>query len=168
MSFRLPNEITEVFDDSALSNFIEAPVSVTYLGTFVYSNLIFNADEDISRDLIIDNVLMEVNQVRNIVTTPVNGRNGTVKEYISDGDYQITARGMLVNPVNSFPEKDLELFLTICKLERVVEVSSKFLQFFDINDVVITNYRVSEKLGTRNEVPFELTMVSDQEITLDA
>ena len=34
--------------------------------------------------------IITINQEKNIVTTPLQGRDGTIKEYISDGDFTIS------------------------------------------------------------------------------
>jgi hypothetical protein len=64
---------------------------ISKLGTVVYSNIIFNAgvilDEngvaDNWLDFRIDDVLLSVSQSKKIVTTEIQGRDGTVKEYLS-------------------------------------------------------------------------------------
>lgn len=40
--------------------------------------------------LLFQEVVISVSQERNIVTTSLQGRDGTIKEYISNGDYGIT------------------------------------------------------------------------------
>lgn len=150
------------------------PIGVTYLGTPVYSNLIFlaeganignpttlNPDEG-KRDLRIDTVLMTVDQTKNIVKTAIQGRNGTVKEYISDGDYMINIKGAIVSPYPlQYPQDDVDLLIRYMKVNTQIGVASFFLQLFGISDIVIEKYRIAEKLGSRNEVPFEIDAISD-------
>lgn len=147
----------------------DQPIGKTYLGTPVYSNLIFNADPDTpeNRDLILNDIIMEVSQFRNIVTTPIAGRNGTVKEYISDGDYLISIKGAIVSPQsNVYPKSKIVALKNICRLEKEVAVSSNFLDVFDITYVVINDYTFSEKVGSRNEQPFTINMISDEPIEI--
>lgn len=144
-------------------------VGTSMLGTPVYSNLIFLADPDTpeNRDLRMDTILMYVSQFRNIIVTPVAGRNGTVKEYISDNDYDIEVRGLIVSEhPNVFPREEVEALKNICKLKKAVQVAGNFLEIFDISYAVITAYDIGEKLGSRNEVPFTLRMLSDDPIEI--
>ncbi len=93
----------------------DQPVAISLLGTNVYSNLIFDAgsyEKDGKttnfNSIQLDTVLINISQSKNIVTTALQGRNGTVKEYISDGDYVIQVSGMITSNVvimlSRFPE----------------------------------------------------------------
>ena len=42
---------------------------------------------------------MEISNTRNIVKTDIQGRDGSVKEFINNGDYQISIKGILSNDV---------------------------------------------------------------------
>ena len=75
------------------------------LGNPVYSNLVFDAkkytwgDNELDFEgITINTVLFTINQQKNIVKTQVQGRNTTVKEYIADGDFSITAVGQIISP----------------------------------------------------------------------
>ena len=78
----------------------------SYLGTPVFSNLDFiggsyknlQGEQIEYEDLRIDTVLFDVSQQKNVVTTEIQGRNGTIKEYISDGDFAINISGLIVQP----------------------------------------------------------------------
>jgi len=144
-------------------------ISKSFLGTPVFSNLIFNASEDTpeNEDLIIDTIILTVNQVKNIIKTPINNRPGTVKEYISDGDFQIDARGIIVSRENLvIPKEDVTALVNLMKVSKQLDVASNFLQLFSISSIVITDYRIAEKTGSRNEIPFKFTALSDEPIEL--
>lgn len=141
----------------------------SYLGTPVYSYLEFpeGAYETLRGERInydgvrINDVLLEVGMTRNIITTAIQGRNGTIKEYISDGDYNITVTGKIVNQNNSFPEIALNALKEICKVPETLLVNSPFLQYFDITACVVVDYRFSELEGFRNVVDFSMNLLSD-------
>lgn len=169
--FKLPVPLPSVNDLIQVRRYFfnpdpeDNPIAVSYLGTPVYSNLVFLPTSDISDRLRIDTVLMEVDQTKNIVKTDIQGRNGTVKEYISDGDYMVTIRGVIVSPYpNVFPREDIDLLIKYCQVTEQLPVSSFFLDLFGITDIVIDRYKISEKLGSRNEVPFEIMALSDYPI----
>jgi hypothetical protein len=150
----------------------------SYLGTPVFSPLEFLKTSGTSAEnsldvgeqrgnsetlLRIDTCLITVTQPRNIVKTPIQGRNGTVKEYISDGDFEVNIKGVIISPYPIvYPEDDVKLFIELMGLPKQIPVASKFLQMFSITDLVIENYNIAEKLGSRNEVPFEISAVSDK------
>lgn len=155
---------------------VEVPVSVSYLGTAVIDNLEFPAGQydDLEGNTIdypsirIDTVIIEVNKPRNIIKTAIQGRNGTVKEYISDGDYQINARGMISNPFNSFPLADTRDLRTILEVPQQLPVISLFLNdVFEVFEIVIEKYFIPQIEGKRNEVPFTFSASSDVPLDLE-
>jgi hypothetical protein len=139
---------------------------LSLLGTPVFSDL-WLKENDSDAGLRIDTVLFDVNQTRNIVTTAIQGRNGTVKEYVSDGDYQITVRGFLVeNSPYDYPAEQVRELLRLCRVQAAIQAVSPFLQLFQVYDVVITDYRLPQLEGFQNMQPFELVCISDTPIEL--
>lgn len=112
-------------------------------------------------------VLCTVNMTKNIVATPIQGRNGTVKEYISDGDYVINIKGLIVSPAQeSFPEVEFNVLKKYCDAPVEIPVASTFLNRFGIKSFVIQDYRFDQTEGMRNVQAFEINCLSDQPIEL--
>lgn len=175
MAFIIPpggiQNVTPQFFNIPEEEASDRPIKTTYLGTEVYSNLIFNADPDTpeNRDFVMDTVLMSITQNKLIKYTDVQGRQGRVKEHISLGDYQIDIRGSIVSEVPLvFPREALEALRNLCELPKQLAVSSSFLQIFSVSSIVVQRYRINEKKGSRNEVPFQITAYSDTPIELEA
>lgn len=139
----------------------------SYLGTPVFSLLEISTQDD-SKSLIIDTALLEVSQSKNIVKTAINGRNGTIKEYVSDGDYQINIKGVLVNNEDGYnrPTQLIQALIALCSVPESLKVASKFLQLFDVNNIVIDEFSFPQSEGFQNVQPFELTCSSDTDIRL--
>lgn len=134
------------------------------LGTPVYDALELEGQTGRIR---LETALMVVNMARNIVLTPLSGRDGTVKEYISDGDYQISVEGVLFGKNSyKFPVDPAKALIALCKEKASLKVYSEFLQFFDVQDIVITDYDVAQVRGSRSDVPFRLNLISDRPIEL--
>ncbi|MEI8137589.1 MAG: DUF6046 domain-containing protein, partial [Bacteroidota bacterium] len=74
----------------------------SYLGTYTFSNLSLT-DKSTGNTIVIDTALFNVTQTKNIITTSIQGRNGTVKEYISLGDYNVTIKGVLTGTNGLYP-----------------------------------------------------------------
>lgn len=155
-------------------------------GTPVYSNLEIPAGRytDLKGNTIqyegirIDTVMFDVNKERNIVRTQISGRNGTIKQYISDGDFVINCTGILtgrssssgksfsVSNVTGAPEEELRKLVAICSIPREIDVISEFLDFFGITTVVINAPSFAQKMGSRGEILFTLQMFSDTPVEL--
>ena len=144
-------------------------VTSKQLGTPIFDRLIFLAEgTGIGNiDLKIDEVILSVDQVKNIVRTPIQGRDGTVKEYISMDDYTISVSGILVDDLNPHrqPVEKIDLLRQFCELNAQFKVASKFLDLFGITSVVVESYRIAQNTGNR-QVPFRLELLQDEDIEL--
>lgn len=145
----------------------------SYLGTPVYSTLEFmqipgsqtaNSQSVSPSEVLlrIDTVILTVEQTKNIVKTSIQGRDGTIKEYIGLGDYIVSIEGEIVSPyLNFYPEDDVKLLVQVLEHPNRVDVANQFLLMFGITSLVIETYSISEKLGSRNSVPFRVNAISD-------
>jgi hypothetical protein len=154
----------------------------SYLGTPIFSWLTLHVEptslkgsfssNDISKAagllVKIDTALFDVSMSRNIITTPIQGRNGTVKEYVSDGDYQINIKGTLVskNP-NLYPELEVVNLVKLCKQPQEIGVVSPYLNsVFGIFHLVIQSYSFPMTEGYQNLQHFDLNCISDRSVEL--
>jgi hypothetical protein len=154
-----------------------APKRATILGTVVFDDITFPAGTYINNngdavnypELFLLSVQVVVNSQKNIIETPVAGLNGTVKEYISRGDYMISISGKITqSAVNAFPADDIDNFVEISEIEDAIPIESKLLnEFFNVFNVVLKKVSVSTIPGSINEVDVTIEAVSDIEIDLN-
>ena len=103
-----------------------------------------------------------ISQTRNIIRTPIQGRNGTVKEYISDDDYHIEIIGALVSPYgNVAPHYDLNNIVNLMKIQDEIIIVSDFITQFGISNCVIAGANFRQVPGMRNQIDFTMTIYSD-------
>jgi hypothetical protein len=115
-----------------------------------------------------DIALLEVSNPKNVVKTSIAGRNGTVKEYMSNGDYNVKINGSLFSQYeNTPPIQQLKDLRDICEAPVSITVDSNMLLFFNITYLVIENYTIKQREGTRNVVDFELICSSDTPFELN-
>ncbi len=118
-------------------------------------------------ELNVEDVLITVMNTKNIIETTLQGRNGTVKEYISDGDYTITISGKIYGKgMNNHPQDDVQKLHNICLAPQSIKVTSSFLKLFNVEDIVIKTYTIDQLEGIRNYQPFTLNCVSDYPLIL--
>ena len=167
---------------------VETPDFTSYLGTPIFDPFRFDAGQfnELGNvigppqgfdQLIIPSAIIEVTQSKNIIATAIQGRNGTVKQFVSDGDFSITISGVIIgknegNKVvdigNVYPDDDVKRLITICKVPDVLTITSTFLNdVFSIFQVVITDYNIPQKLASRDTQPFQISMLSDTPIDLN-
>lgn len=152
----------------------QPPMSI--LGTPVFSDLKLTSTrhidfalgpEDVSETVHLLWALVEVQQNKNIVKTKVQGRDGEVKEYISDGDYSITIRGAFADTFKkSYPKDAVKKLIRMCKVKEALKVTSEYLLMFDVHQLVIESFRFSQEEGKQNIQKFELHCSSDEPLIL--
>jgi hypothetical protein len=147
-----------------------SPKFISKLGTVVYSNIILNAgvilDEngvaDNWEDFRIDDVLLSVSQSKKIVTTEIQGRDGTVKEYIGLDDYQIQINGRLNGNYNQNPKELTRQLKIILSAGQPLEVTSWYLQNLDITDIVVKDFNFAQTEGEYSTQYFTINALSDK------
>lgn len=135
-----------------------APTSL--LGTPVFADVRFPRDG--KSDIILDTILVDVSQRKNIVTTPVQGRNGTVKEYISDGDYDVRIRGAIVNTgSNGYPYGAVRDLHDLLSRSEALSIVADYLRLYNIYSVVVMSFNFPQQEGYQNTQLFEIECISD-------
>jgi hypothetical protein len=119
-------------------------------------------------DFKVDSVLFDVTQQKQIIKTNIQGVSGSVKEYISKGDYQVTIRGVICDQNSSnYPSEQVNQLREFLEVETAVEVVSAFLNdVFNIFNLVIESYNFPQTEGFQNMQRFEIQAISDEPLTL--
>lgn len=117
-----------------------------------------------------DTALIEINQTKNIVRTSIAGTNGSVKEYMSEGDFIINLKGVIVGDVaNQRPDiNKLNSLVAYLKAPLSIPISCRFLEELQITSVVIESYKLGQREGARNIIDIEINMLSDSVIELSS
>ncbi|WP_233860992.1 DUF6046 domain-containing protein [Tenacibaculum piscium] len=119
----------------------------------------------------IEECILSVSQEKNIVTTPLQGRDGTIKEFISDGDYNITAEIAVSNynqiggdendqSAFDYPKEKLKALVSFLKLKDTIDVDSDFLKFFGIESAVVQSYNLVQETHS-NRQSLQIQLLSD-------
>lgn len=117
-------------------------------------------------DLVYDTVLITVDQPKNIVKTPIQGRNGTVKEYISDGDYSVNIRLIIIGQNGVMPLQEISDLKKVLDAPVAISVNSRYLQNLGVDNLVVEGYNIPQIEGGYSIQPVEIRCLSDQPIEL--
>ena len=112
-------------------------------------------------------VIITTSLPRNIVTTPVTGRSGTVKEFISNGDYVISIRGGLYSEGQLPPNDQLRDLRRLLELPLALPVSCTLLEVMGIYNIVPTSVSWPKVPGYINVQGFEIEALSDLPVELE-
>lgn len=121
--------------------------------------------------LVMNDAVCAISRSRNIVETQIVGMEGTIKEYIDEGDYQVNITvgiaavrdGVIVD---EYPSDG------ICRLRKffdekdAIQVHSEFLKIFDIDRLVIKSFSVSQTTAL-NYQSVSISAESDNEANYD-
>ena len=120
--------------------------------------------------IVMNDAVVAVSRTKNIVTTQLVGRDGTVKEYINAGDYQLNilvgvaaVRDGVI--VDEYPEDGLRELRAFLDGNTALDVHSAFLDIFDINKVVIKSYSLTQDTAS-NYQSLNISAISDEEYTI--
>ena len=121
--------------------------------------------EEQPEELTINDAIAAISKRKNIVTTQLVGMDGTVKEYINDGDYGIN---LIVGVqalrdgkiVDEYPSDGITQLRQFFDVKETIYVHSEFLELFDISKVVVQNFSVTQATES-NYQPIELSLLSD-------
>lgn len=114
----------------------------------------------------INDVTVNISLQKEIVRTALVGRAGTIKEYISDGDYQLNMSVGIVavndngEIIDQYPERAIAQLREILERPEALEVSSLFLGLFGITHMVVTGFTVKQMTYSNRQV-IDITAVSD-------
>ena len=111
-----------------------------------------------------------VTRERRIVSTEVVGRAGSVKEYVTEGDWSVSLV-VGVQPVEAgyiedvYPLDALRSLRRVLEAKMAIEVYSEFLSIFDIDRIVVKGYSVQQATES-NYQAVSITAVSDDDYNI--
>lgn len=152
------NKFTENVADEDEYNMASKDDLVSLLGTPVFADLIIE-DEVSGVKLTMIPVLITVSQNKNIETTIIQGRSGSVKEYVCEGDYEIKLDGALFGR-NLFPQLEFKKLIKLLKSTESLKVTSKFLQMYSIHYITVKTYTTPQSTYI-NKQSFSVDCISD-------
>lgn len=134
-----------------------------WAGRYALCELTFRKES--GEELTVNDATAAISKRKNIVTTQLVGMDGTVKEYINDGDYGINLivgvqaiKGGKI--VDEYPSDGITQLRKFFDVKEAIYVHSEFLELFDISKVVVQDFSVTQATHS-NYQPIELSLLSD-------
>ena len=111
---------------------------------------------------------------KNIISTALTERQGTVKELINTTDWEITIRGLIIDKYGDYPEDEISTMVDLFHRDKAVEIESAVTDIFLMrwqrkgnNTIVIKEMSFPEVKGISNVRPYELKLLSDAPFNLE-
>lgn len=140
------------------------------LGTSIFSDLQFKSViipsaggfTELSHDFPVDTVLFTVSQQKNIIRTQIQGRDGTIKEYVGKGDYEINIKGVITGKNGVYPKDAVDNLIEFLNYNQSIGIISSFLnERLNIDEIVILKYDLPQDEGGQSFQKFEIDAVSE-------
>ena len=132
-----------------------------------YALCVLTLENSKGERLEVDNAIVSVSQQKQIVTTQVVGRRGTVKEYISDGDYSVNI-SVGIQPVeggvikDEYPVEGVRELRKFLAESGTLRVQSAFLDLWEITRIVVKSFNATQATAS-NYQQVQITADSDEE-----
>lgn len=116
-------------------------------------------------DLLLESAVLSLSRTKNVVTTAIQGREGTVKEWINNGDWSITFNGFLVAKGWDFPIEATALFNEYMEVNQSLKLEHEVLNNLGIFEAVVMDYALPSTTYT-NVQPYTIQLLSDNPFEL--
>lgn len=115
----------------------------------------------------LDSAVVNVSRPKQIVVTEIEGRDGSVKEFINNGDFNISISGLVSNNNWIYPIEKVQQLHSFMKRKSNIEVNHEILNGLGIYEIVVTSYAF-DKTPFINCQPYSFEALSDDPIPLIA
>jgi hypothetical protein len=145
------------------------------LGTPVYADLTLNGGtytDNITGKVVsyptvqYEAVIMTVDFAAKIIKTEIQGRDGTVKEYIGQDDAKVSVQGIICGWNGHYPAYDVSQLNAWRKAPCEKSVTSKFLQNLGIYTLVVEDCSLPQIAGGYSYQTFTMSLISDLPVEL--
>ncbi len=115
----------------------------------------------------VDCVLYQVNQAKNIIRTPIAGRDGQIKEYSGEDDFEINIRGAIYGTNGAYPWDRVKNLVYFLRYNQSIGIISKYLnEVFDITEIVVKDYAFEQSEGSYSYQKFEINCWSEKPVEI--
>lgn len=121
--------------------------------------------------LTINDAVVNVSLEKHIVRTALVGLEGTIKEYISNGDYEISMNVGIVavdssgSIVDEYPQEGIRRVRGFLEENNSLEVSSPFFDILGIDRMVVTRFSLHQDTHS-NRQTIEVKALSDKDYVI--
>ncbi|MDQ2718243.1 MAG: DUF6046 domain-containing protein [Bacteroidota bacterium] len=119
-----------------------------------------------TKSLKLINILLTVSQAKKIITTEIQGRNGTVKEYIGMDDYEIQINGILTGTNGNHPADQIISLQQMLTARVTTPVTCDYLLNLGIQNIVVKDFTYQQDAGGYSTQNFSITCLSDEYVNL--
>lgn len=114
----------------------------------------------------LESIIIQVNQSIRVIKTEIQGRNGTIKEYIGADDMQISVNGIITGKNGVYPKNEVIRLKEWLDAPVAKGVTAWWLNNLGVNNIVIESYSIPQTRGGYSYQVFSFNAVSDTPVEL--
>ena len=113
-----------------------------------------------------ETILCTITQAKKIIKTEIQGRDGTVKEYIGLDDYQVNINGIIVGENRVYPKSVVLQLKAVLDAPVPIPVVSDFLNNLGVFNIVVNDYALPQVAGGQSKQDFSINAISDAPVEI--
>lgn len=135
-------------------------------GRYVLTEITLRKED--GETLMINDATVNITREKHMVRTTLVGLEGTIKEYIANGDYDIgiTVGITTVNDegqiIDEYPGDGIRKVKEFLEENKAIEVTSIFFEIFGIDRMVITRFSLNQDTHSNRQV-IDIKALSDED-----
>lgn len=135
---------------------------------YVLTELTLRREDD--RTLVVNDAVVNIVREKHMVRTTLVGLDGTIKEYICNGDYEIGFTVGIVALrdgviVDEYPEEGIREVREFLDENKAIKVSSVFFDLFGISRLVVTRFALNQDTHS-NRQSIDIKALSDEDYVI--
>ena len=126
----------------------------------IYKSQEFDSDHLVWWDC---TAIISVDSQKNLVVTPVQGRDYSRKELVSNGDINIRVSGQITSLYpDIYPFEEVKKLRQILRYKGIIEINSQILDSWDIDKIIIKDFDFPQEEGGKAVQKYSFTAVAVQ------
>lgn len=109
-------------------------------GLPIYMPVILEKTKPSEEDVILESGVVDFARTRNIVTTVVQGRDSSIKEFINNGDWSISVSGIICKKGFGYPKDEVVALNQFLEKKQTLSIVHEVLNALGIFEIVVTDY----------------------------
>lgn len=97
--------------------------------------------EDGQEDFILESAIIDLSRTKNIVTTVVQGRDTSVDEWINNGDWMMSVKGIICANEARYPLNEVLQYEAFMELNRSIKIKHELLNALGIYELVVQSQK---------------------------
>lgn len=114
-------------------------------------------------DILLETLVITASKTKNINTTNIQGVDGTIKEFISDGDYIINITGSFMGEdAWHYDDESIQDFVKLMETKDSITINNQYLnELLNVSSIVVTDWELVQSPELSNIIFYKMNCLSN-------